>query len=189
MVGAFRVGVFRISVVVAVLLVAFATPAAAGPDVPIKGTVMGEHERVLDDPACPGFAWRFFSDGVGLMSHLGRAEYDLTQCTNPVNESSFESVGTVTFTAANGDTLLITHGMSSRFVFGPDPGPPLGFTMEGEWEAVGGTGRFRNATGNGSFEGVGDIADEVADLGLPDGLLQLNFKGKIAYDASDRSRK
>lgn len=179
---------FRIFVVMTVLLVAFAAPAVAGKDVPIRGTVMGEHGRVLEDPACPGYAWSFSSEGVGQMSHLGRVDYELTQCTKPVGEV-LESVGTVTLFAANGDELFITHTMTSLLVFGPDPGPPLGFMMEGEWEAVGGTGRFLNATGDGSFEGVGDILDGVPNLGVPDGLLQLEFKGEIAYDASDRSRK
>jgi hypothetical protein len=151
---------------------------------------MGEHERVLDDPACPGHAWSFSSEGVGQMSHLGRVDYELWQCTNLVNESSFESVGTVTFTAANGDELHIAHTMDSWLVFGPHPGPPLGFMMEGEWEAVGGTGRFLHAMGDGNtFEGVGDIADGAADLGLPDGLLQIDFTGRIAYDSLDRSGK
>lgn len=184
------VKVFRVFGVVTVLALAlaFATPAVAGSDVPVKGTVMGEHVRVLDDPVCEGYAWSFSSDGVGQMSHLGRVEYELDQCTIPVGDD-LESVGAMTFTAANGDELYITHAMTSRLVFGPEPGPPLGFEMEGEWEADGGTGRFLNATGDGFFNGIGDLLDGVDDLGLPDGLLQLNFKGDISYDASDRSGK
>lgn len=170
------------------LALTLATPAVAGSQVPVKGTVTGLHDRVLDDPECPGYAWSFSSDGVGQMSHLGRVDYELIQCTIPVGDD-LESVGTMTFTAANGDVLSVTHTMTSRLVFGPTPGPPIGFEMDGEWEADGGTGRFLNATGDGLFEGLGDIPDGLTDLGLSDGLLQLDFNGDIAYDASNRSRK
>ena len=180
--------VFRFFGVVTVLALALATPAVAGSDVPVKGTVIGDHGRVVGDPACPGYAWSFSSDGVGKMSHLGRIDYDLDQCTNPVDDV-FESVGNVTFIAANGDELRITHTMTSRLVFGPEPGPPIGFEMEGDWEADGGTGRFLEATGSGSLEGVADLPDGVDGLGLPDGLLRLDFRGDLAYDASNRSGK
>ncbi len=66
--------VFRIFVVMTVLLVAFAAPAAAN-EVPIEGTVTGEHVRVEGDPACAGYAWSFSSDGVGQMSDLHTVEY------------------------------------------------------------------------------------------------------------------
>lgn len=189
------VRVFRIFVVMTLLLVAFATPATAAREVPIKGTVMGTHERVMFDPACapaePGpddVWWSFHSPalsetapGIGIMSHLGRVEYELTQCTMPVGEA-LVSEGTVKFIAANGDELHITHTMTSFLAFDPDIlGPPVGFVMEGEWTADGGTGRFTNSMGGGTLSGLGDIEDGMDSLGLPDGLLQVDFKGKIAY--------
>ncbi|NNG15946.1 MAG: hypothetical protein HKM89_05635, partial [Gemmatimonadales bacterium] len=154
------VKVIRVFVVMTLLLV-FAAPASAkGPNhqVPIKGTVMGEHVRVMFDEACsppPGAVWwSFSSDGEGQMSHLGRVEYSLTQCTSPSEDGTlFESVGTVTFTAANNDKLFIEHNMTSWWA----PDPPPGFIMEGNWWAVGGTGRFATATGHGTLNGVGDI--------------------------------
>jgi hypothetical protein len=176
-------------VVMAVLLLAFATPAVAGAEVPIKGTLMGEHGPPdFEDEDCiaAGYAWRFPSAGVGQMSHLGRVEYTLTQCTVPGPEG-FESEGTVTLTAANGDKLFIEHTMLSQLIGEFDPDPD-GFTLVGTWEAVGGTGRFAHATGSGTLDGVGDIRDGEAIFDIPDGLAQFNFKGKIAYDASDRSK-
>jgi hypothetical protein len=156
--------------------------------VPIKGTVMGEHGPPdFEDEAClaAGYAWRFPSAGAGQMSHLGSVEYELTQCTVPGPEG-FASVGMVTLTAANGDELWLEHTMLSQIVGDFDPDPD-GFTLEGEWTAVGGTGRFAHATGYGTLHGVGDILDGEAIFDIPDGLAQFNFTGKIAYDASDRS--
>ncbi|MEN8239820.1 MAG: hypothetical protein ABFR53_11555 [Actinomycetota bacterium] len=169
------------------LLVAIATPATATSDVPIEGTVMGEHGPPdFEDEDClaAGYAWRFPSAGVGQMSHLGRVEYELTQCTVPGPEG-FVSVGTVTFIAANDDELWIEHTMFSQLI-GEFP-VAEGFTFEGEWTAVGGTGRFAHATGAGTLHGFGDIPGGEALFGLPDGLAQFNFSGRIAYDASDRS--
>ena len=178
----------RILVVSTVLLLAFAVPAAAAPGVPIKGTVTGVHGPPdFGAPGCPTWAvWRYSSNGAGQMSHLGRVEYTLTQCTVPVSDGNW-SEGTIEIVAANGDKLYLEHTMFSQMVFG-DAGP-LGFTLVGEWEAVGGTGRFAQATGGGMLNGVGDIPDGKETLGLPDGLAEFNLKGRIAYDAADRSLK
>ncbi len=180
----------RIFVGIAVLVLAFAAPAAARPDVPIKGTVMGEHGPPdFQDEAClaAGYLWRFPSSGMGQMSHLGRVDYELTQCTLP-GPDGFASVGSVTFIAANGDELRLEHTMLSQLIGDFDPDPD-GFTFEGEWTAVGGTGRFANATGSGTMHGFGDVPDGEAIFDIPDGLAQFNFNGTIAYDASDRANK
>ena len=168
------------------VLTSFAVPAAAVPDLPIKGTVSGEHGPPdLSKPDCPDWAvWRYSSHGVGKMSHLGRVEYSLTQCTEP-GDGGNASEGTITLVAANGDELYLEHLMLSEMVLGASG--PLGFTFSGTWEAVGGTGRFTNATGAGTLAGVGDIPGGGETLGVPDGLMGTNFKGGIAYDASDRS--
>ena len=74
------VKVFRVFVVMTLLLVAFATPAVAADEVPIKGTVVGEHGPPdFTAPDCPAWAeWRYSSSGEGRMSHLGWVEYHLT---------------------------------------------------------------------------------------------------------------
>lgn len=184
------VRVLRIFVVMMLFVVAIATPAVAAGERPIKGTVMGEHGIVMFDPTChPEVGdvwWRFSSDGVGQMSHLGRVEYSLTQCTVP-GPDGFASEGTIELTAANGDKLYIEHTMLSQAE--PPADPPLGFVMEGAWTAVGGTGRFASAAGSGTLAGLGDIPDGVPTLGLPDGLMQLSLTGGISYDPSDRSKQ
>lgn len=177
------VKIIRIFVVMTLLLVTMAAPASAkGPDhhVPIKGTVLGEHGPPdVDAPGCPDWAeWRYSSAGEGRVSHLGRVEYSLTQCTVP-GPDGVTSEGTITFVAANGDELLIAHTMLSQMV--QEPGaPPDGFVFEGEWTAVGGTGRFANATGSGDLYGAGNIYG-VVDPGIPEGLMEINLEGKIAY--------
>ena len=183
------VRILRIFVVMTLLLVPFATPAVAAHEGPIKGTVIGEHgppDFTDEDCIAAGYLWRFSSageGGVGRMSHLGRvAEYSLTQCTKPGPDGT-ESVGTVTFTAANGDELWIEQTMLGQLV-----GPlehPEGFLFEGEWTAVGGTGRFTNATGSGDLHGAGNVYG-VVDPDVPEGLMQLNIEGKIAYDRSGK---
>lgn len=179
--------VFRIFVVIAVLVLGFATPAAAADEVPIKGTVLGDHWIDPSAPGCePGTAdWEFYSSGTGQMSHLGRVEYFLRQCTvfNPEQGTAVSS-GTIMFTAANNDTLVVAQEMNSQII-----GDFAGFTLEATWTVVDGTGRFTHATGSGSMDGVGDIPGGDALFDLPDGAAQLNFVGKIAYDASDRSEK
>jgi hypothetical protein len=110
---------------------------------------------------------------------MGRVEYILTQCTVP-GPNGFESEGTVTFTARNGDELRIEQTMLSQAI-GEPAGPLEGFTLEGEWTAVGGLGRFTNATGSGTLDGFGDIEDRVAIGDVEDGPAQFNFKGTIAY--------
>jgi hypothetical protein len=177
----------RIASVVTLLVLATASPALAAPkadhQVPIKGTVMGVH-YVDPLPLVITQPWQFFSEGTGQMSHLGRVDYSLQQ------DSYFDfelgvavSTGTITFTAANGDMLVIAQEVESQFV-GTE-----GFTLEGTWTVVEneGSGRFANATGSGSMDGIGDIPGGDALFGLPDGAAQFNFKGRIAYDASDRS--
>ncbi len=180
------VRIFRVFVVMAVLVMAFATPAVAGREVPIKGTVMGQHGPPdFSAPDCPEWAvWRFSSEGVGRMSHLGRVRYSLTQCTAPGPEGG-ASEGTITLTAANGDKLFLEHTMLSQIIGDFDPDPD-GFTLVGAWEAAGGTGRFAKAKGSGTMRGVGDILDGVAIFDIPDGLAEFTFDGKIAYKRSKR---
>lgn len=62
-----------------------------------------------------------------------------------------------------------------------------GVPVVGTWEAVDRTGRFANATGFGSMDGIGDILGGDALFNLPDGAAMFNFSGAIAYNASDRS--
>jgi hypothetical protein len=182
----------RFGIVCVVLSLVLISPAAAarpGHEVPIKGSVTGAHWIDESAPGCDeGALWRFESSGTGNMSHLGRVDYELTQCTffDPSTGGFVFRDGTITFTAANNDTLVINQeGSSGGIVSGEDL---IGFTVDGTWVAGGGTGRFLGATGSGTMDGVGDIPGGDALFGLPDGYARFNFAGDINYNASNRSK-
>lgn len=175
--------------VLSLVLISPVLAAKPNHEVPIKGTVTGLHGIDESAPGCDqGALWRFESSGTGTMSHLGRVDYELTQCTffdRSTGGFVFRD-GTITFTAANNDVLVIAQvGTSEGIVSGEDL---IGFTGEGTWGVTqGGTGRFASATGSGTMDIVGDIPGGDALFGLPDGYARFNFAGYIAYDASDRS--
>ena len=170
-------------ILVSVLALVFAAPATATAmtEVAITGTVTGQHGPPdMEAPGCPpGTAWRFPSSGSGELSPFGMVDYVLTQCTTfGAEPGSFLSVGTITFTFAAGDTLVIAQEMRSQLVGAPDA-PPDGFTLEATWTVVDGTGRFAGAMGSGKMDGVGHIPGGVNSFGIPDGLAQFNFTGML----------
>lgn len=173
--------VARIVLLMPLLLLGFAVPASAANEVPIVGTVLGGGAPDFAAPGCTGAIWRFNGSGTGQMSHLGRVDYTFTHCTYPDNTAD---LGTFTFEAANGDELVLAYEAAFQIV-----GNMEGFTGVGDWTAVGGTGRFMNATGSGTWDVVGDVPGGDALFGLPDGYMQFEFEGMIAYRASDRSQK
>jgi len=116
------------------------------------------------------------------MSHLGKIHYSLEQASSFGPGGVINSTGTITLTAANSDELVIAQEATSQIV-----GAGEGFTLEGTWSVVDGSGRFADAAGSGSMDGVGDIPGGEALFGLPDGFAQFDFRGSIAYDASNRS--
>jgi len=162
------------------LLLAFAAPAAAqeAEPIPIEGTVVGEHWIDETAPACDaGTAWRFSSAGAGQLSGIGEVDYFLTHCTvfdaeSGGADSTYDDTTTM-FTTADGDTLAVVHQFGSSEVFVDEAGEFTGFTLEGTWEAVGGTGRFTHATGNGSIDGAADIPGDIV----------FDVAGEVTYDA------
>jgi hypothetical protein len=186
----------RVLVLTTVLFVAFAAPAAATTEVPIKGTVVGPGGPQTDGggvPQAPGCAagaiWRFDSSGTGTMAHLGRVGYELSHCTyvDPATGLFLAKDGEITFTAADGDTLVVAE--EGVFEGIADATGLIGFEGGGTWTAIGGTGRFAHATGSGSWSVVGDIPGGDELFGLPDGWMKIDLTGRIAYTASDRSER
>ena len=112
----------------------------------LSATVAGEHSIDPEAPDCPaGTSWRFHSAGAGTMADVGEVEYVLTQCRvcEPETGTATFGDGTITLTTADGDTLELAQIGRSHLVPGPTPeDEPLGFTLGGSWQAVGGSGPF-----------------------------------------------
>ena len=90
--------------------------------------------------------------GTGEATHLGRSSSVGAVSFSPPNAAGcYPNLNTETLTAANGDQLVIRSDDQAC------PIGPTSFHGTGNWVVVGGTGRFANATGSGSFDGETDF--------------------------------
>jgi hypothetical protein len=83
---------------------------------------------------------------IATVGHALITGSDNTNCTGGIANTNVE-----TLTAANGDTLTIS---SADVACPTGPGQYHG---TGHWVLTGGTGRFSDASGDGSFEGNSDF--------------------------------
>lgn len=181
----------RIITVVLLLFVVGSPAASAGYGpmkglVPIKGTVVGADTFtpgpgevtgcVYDSVPDEWLTYRFTTKGTGNVSHLGKVDFVLDNCSmlNPQFTEGVIAYGTVTFIAANGDVLVIKHEGTSVAT------SPTDYKAQYTWEVVGekGKGRFLGATGEGTSTGLTSLPDEASEITL---------RGMIAFDASNRS--
>ena len=88
--------------------------------------------------------------GEGISRHLGKvAIIDGINIFLGFNaDGLFHGFGTHTEVAANGDKLYIAHAWTLDVSV-----PPAEYVINTTWKIVGGTGRFKNATGNGTAVG------------------------------------
>jgi hypothetical protein len=102
--------------------------------------------------------------GVGHGTHLGNSTF-----FGPVqiNVTNGAETGTVVFTAADGATLS-TAIVGVAVVDGND------ISFSGEWTATGGTRRFKNVTGSGTFEGTGTLEPAVGRISFDGEISQPN---------------
>ena len=117
------------------LTAALAGPAAAGKEVPFRGSFRGVDIADVQFP-------KLFVDGSGSgnATHLGRftLAYELE-----VDLITHETFGSSVFTAANGDNVLTDIiGLGA-----PTENPDVVFVVEAH-TITGGTGRFAGATGS-----------------------------------------
>ena len=158
--------------------------AGQGPmnPVPIKGTLTGTHWVDMEPETCQPGAFNFVSVGTGNVSHLGTVDYVLDNCTTLDFATMTVSIeGTLTFTAANGDVLVLTQEGSGPF----DPtANPTSVSADYDWTVNGAdsTERFDGASGSGTSTTVSTVqADpEVTHAWLT---------GAIQYDASNRGNR
>ena len=151
----------------AVVVIAGLTgPALASAPLPLKGSMEGVHvsRTPLDPP-------RFFDvfEGAGQATQLGQfqmvIETSVDFGTRPVTGG-----GTLTFTAANGDTLVAAITGSSALV---SPGLVL-ITEVAIIDPDRSTGRFAGATGTFTLERLADAATGVT------GATSGSFEGTIS---------
>jgi hypothetical protein len=157
------------ALLVALLLpLAATTAAAADPVRPFAGTTTGADS--YGPPTCPGATWQYSTAGPGHFTHLGLVSIEVTHCTwldSPA--SGHFGPGTATLTAANGDTLVLSQSGTFDVTVTPDG---LVSDVDLDWYVIGGTGRFEDASGEGSATVVTMIATDTT---------MATYTGEIAY--------
>lgn len=125
----------------------------AGGQVPFRATW---DAAIAFTPLTPPFA-AVSGLGVGRATHLGRMTAQSIE--EVVNLETGEGAASYWFTAANGDQLFV------RFVFVASPITPGVFSIQGEWQFTGGTGRFVGASGAGAYSGQLNFTGEATGVG------------------------
>lgn len=163
---------------------AVATHGQSDHAVPIRGSVAGaDTPPDMGENECTnaGASWRFASSGSGTVSHLGKVNFDLVNCTTVNPDFSLIISGKIKFTAANGDELVITHNGAGSFnpFLPPPPTVPWDITS---WQVDRGTGRFAGAQGSGQGHALTHVAQTAEEIDFT----EISLNGTIAYDASGR---
>jgi hypothetical protein len=149
-------GTVRAAFIALVFALSLAGPAAAGDQVPFKGSLTA---TATVTPLTPPFA-SVLLEGTGNATHLGLYTVEIPHL---VNQATRIGTGTYVFTAANGDTLMADFSGQATLL---SPGV---LSVAETAVITGGTGRFAGATGRfttqrtffaatgmttGSFEGT-----------------------------------
>ena len=139
----------------ALTMVSLSSSGLAKEQVPIKGEFTTEFSFTSPPPVAS-----LTLSGTGRASHLGKATcfsgnevVDFTQQPLPT------MTGTLTLTAANGDTLT---GEMDAFAI---PAQDGSITFLGTLTFTGGTGRFAHATGTAEFGGTGTPTSAFGGIG------------------------
>jgi hypothetical protein len=149
---------------------------AGGVNLPFKATLTTleylQPTALFPGSGCDPFPLSAISIGVGNASYLGRVAVVATDCVAPFENQFVFQRGRIVFTAANGDSLVASY----QGAFVPVSYPT--YTLNGAtFTIVGGTGRFKKATGGGELHGTEQIS---ADPAVPSrGALEAT--GTISY--------
>lgn len=141
----------RTAVIIAAILVcATSSFALAKNFVPFKGSVVATWDNVYAalPPVAGGNSLATFN-GTSQMTHMGRAAQSGTLTLTPNGNPLIPGNGSVTITAANGDTVSFDY----NGFLNPQTGEGTG-----KFNITGGTGRFLGATGQGTFYAVIDLS-------------------------------
>jgi hypothetical protein len=150
-----RLSLFALSLLVT--SVAITAPATADSPRPFKARVTARWDNVFAalprTPIFGGAGLAHFA-GNGQVTHLGKAEQagSLT-LEEPVGPGVFPGCGSVAMTTPDGDTL--TFDFFGYLYAATGEGV-------GKFKFTGGTGRFANASGSGTFYALIDLSEPVA---------------------------
>jgi hypothetical protein len=145
------------------LLVASEVPAAQSA-VSFKSTI-SINESIQPSSAAQCFLVGDIS-GAGLATQLGKVTVVSSDCINPISQTSFSFASNqLVFTVGNGDQIFAMYNgmLTSEGGVG---------VISGGYQLIGGTGRYSQATGAGTVQGVEDMTTGK-------GLVYLN--GTISY--------
>ena len=178
MVGTIRVRAILLVSLLAVILVTGLTTSGvlAGDNPharPFRASMEGTFFPVNDGHPCfifglPGPVCAFELDGEGNATHMGTFVEDASwviEFEGPI--SGFIQSGTATLTGANGDSIELSAVSGGRLD---------DFTIDADFDIVGGTGRFEGASGSITRTGVFS-AEPPAFLGTFD----VTYTGTITY--------
>jgi len=139
-------------------------PAQADKQVPFRAAFITEFESVVEFPIA-----HIHVIGEGKATHLGKATAVTTD--QAVDLTTGEASATYTFTAANGDTVVLEMEFETTFL-------PGGLTFAGTYTVTEGTGRFAGATGSGTLIG------SAAFTGPSNGVGSFTVTGTISSPGS-----
>jgi hypothetical protein len=127
-------------------IVAPANRGVAPSDVTASSSVARPWKGVCDVDAVFTSQTTLLITGTCQLAHLGRTTVTAYQTIEP-GASGIAYTNTATYTAANGDQLRTTN-------VGVATPTAAGLSLTGTETAVGGTGRFTNASGTAHLEGA-----------------------------------
>ena len=142
---------------------------------PLMGSMSGEAIADYASGAClelTGAPHETISHMAGPLTHLGWAEYHSSHCLNLLT-FGLEN-GEATLVAANGNEIWLTYSAELISPFTP---PPVVLVYAVENVVVGGTGRFKNASGE-FLSLVFITVEDPAALSVPVGQ---EFTGNIIF--------
>lgn len=167
-----------VAAAVTLLLSGTAGMAGADADRPFKGRADGLVSfSMVGTDVCPALGLQTESNATGKMNHMGSTSMSAEHCTPT---GAVISDGAMTLTAANGDEVYVSYdGVQldlPDFMGGTVSVGEL-IPIEGDFEVVGGTGRFDGATGSGTW-----VASAVYEgLSDPAWAATWHFAGTIDY--------
>ncbi|MGI9025900.1 MAG: hypothetical protein ACR2GP_10015 [Burkholderiaceae bacterium] len=157
------------SVLLAASLTASSIAFAGPTGVPFKATFVTQEQLHPDPAICQTAPYLVgVTTGSGHASHLGATTGISSDCVTPTSAYTYSfSNGKLTLTAANGDEVRAEYSGS----LSPTATPPI-YAIAGTYRITGGTGRFSNASGTGTLQGIDN---------LQTGQGQLQLSGTISY--------